>query len=805
MSLPPISIPFAANMTAFNAGLAAAATKIDMLSAKAGAVGKSMSNVGSSMMATGMQMGMALTLPLVAAEKSVTGSFLKFDKALTEAMAVNAAVTKEQKQRASDTAKTLSTELAFSADKLAQSFFYLFSAGLDAEQAIKALGPTARFAMAGVFDLETAVSLAMDSLMSMGMESKNAVENQKNLIHVTDVLVKANASADASVLEFSKSLTNYAGSTGRMFGKSIEEVVSVLEEFAMQGTKAQKAGMLYAMVMRYMSQASIKNRDVFDKMNISVYDTAGNMRDMADIVGDMENAFAGMSPEQVQMSLLELGFTAKALGGITKLLGKSEDLKRFKQGLMEAGGATKRMSDEQMTAWANKIELVHNRLNLAAITIGEKLTPHIYVLKSYIADMVEGFSKLADTTQWTIVKIAALAAAMPIVLFFAGAILKSFGSVLFLFSRIGLVVAGLASTFGGFIFLLTGVAAAAVAFFAAFDPTKSFGQNVKASIDGIRSGFERITGAIKEAADSVWTVLGPAIHDVWRSFEPDIKNIGDQLRSFLDDSVDITSQAIKNVGGFFTNFAQNMVILDKWVLQNQNELFTSALSWYWEYTKAQFVNTFSFLKRVIDTFFMSLDHALRFAASTIGNVFSNLWNAVFHGGDFEKNFGDAMNKATENFNKNFMGELSEIWVQREWAGPKAGHFKNIPKFNFNLDLASKKAEDFAKGVEKSTDTVNDAADQLETPPGGPGAGGPTTPDKDVESLLTNVTTSALQMGTAEAFTAAYRGSNYDTVDKKIEQNTDITAKESKTQTMLLEEIADSVSGGLGDKFEVADI
>eukprot|EP01050_Picozoa_sp_SAG11_P025964 SAG11_NODE_6048_length_1400_cov_0.771714_3_plen_204_part_01 len=142
---------------------------------------------------------------------SATKEFIAFDDAMNQSLAImNATV--EQQEDMGRTARQVALETTFSAKETAESFFFLASAGLDAEQQIEALPQVAKFAQAGMFDMATATDLATDAQSALGLTVSDAQQNLTNLTRVTDVLVKANTLANASVQQFSEALTSKAGS-----------------------------------------------------------------------------------------------------------------------------------------------------------------------------------------------------------------------------------------------------------------------------------------------------------------------------------------------------------------------------------------------------------------------------------------------------------------------------------------------------------------------------------------------------------------------------------------------------------------
>ena len=186
VSLGHLQVIVSANARQFERVLKRAEQKIT-------ATSKKMSSIG-------LKMSMALTAPLAAVATKSVYSFAKFDDAMTKSTAIMGNLSDDMKKKMEDTARTMSTQTITSAQDLAKSYYYLASAGMTAEQSIGALSTVEKFAVAGTFDMAKATELLSDSQKALGLDSKNTAENMKGLLRVSDVLVRANTLANASVL-----------------------------------------------------------------------------------------------------------------------------------------------------------------------------------------------------------------------------------------------------------------------------------------------------------------------------------------------------------------------------------------------------------------------------------------------------------------------------------------------------------------------------------------------------------------------------------------------------------------------------
>jgi len=324
--------------------------------------------------------------------------FAKFDAALTQSKAIMGDLTETMEKDMADAAREVAKVSTFSAEQAAESFFFLASAGLDAEASIAALPRVAQFAQAGMFDMSRATDLLTDAQSALGLTIRDdAVKNMENMIAVSDVLVRANTLSNATVEQFSTSLTTKAGPALRTLGKDIEEGVAVLAAFADQGIKGEEAGTQLSIVLRDLSTKAIKNKEDFAALGVSVFDSNGEMRNLGDIIGNLETALDGMSDETAKATLLQLGFADRSVQSILALLGTSDAIKGYETALRSASGFTDTVANKQLETFSSQVKLLESAFIDVAIQIGEELTPYLQDLIPVIQDLLPIVGqKLAD-------------------------------------------------------------------------------------------------------------------------------------------------------------------------------------------------------------------------------------------------------------------------------------------------------------------------------------------------------------------------------------------------------------------------
>jgi TP901 family phage tail tape measure protein len=211
------------------------------------------------------------------------------------------------------------------------------------------LALVAKFAQAGLFDLSQATDLLTDAQSALGLSMKDPIKHAANMARVADVLVKANTIANASVEQFSESLTTKAAASLRRVNKDVVEGVAVLAAYADQGIKGAEAGTALSIIMRDLTTKAIKNAAAFRRYNVQVFNSSGKMANLIDIVSDLEKALAGMSDQQAKATLLQMGFADRSVVFLSSLIGMSENMRRYEDALKRAGGTMERVAGKQLT------------------------------------------------------------------------------------------------------------------------------------------------------------------------------------------------------------------------------------------------------------------------------------------------------------------------------------------------------------------------------------------------------------------------------------------------------------------------
>jgi TP901 family phage tail tape measure protein len=373
----------------------------------------------------------AATAAIAGVATASVAAFAKFDDKLNQSIAIMGDVSDVMRNDMADAAREVAKTTTFSADQAAESFYFLASAGLDAEASIAAMPSVAKFAQAGMFDMALATDLLTDAQSALGLSIKDdAVANMENMVRVSDTLARASQLANATIEQFSTSLTTKAGTALNKVGKDVEEGAAALAVFADQGVKGELAGTQLTNTIFGLSDRAKAVPGQFEALGISVFDSAGNMANFADIAEDFSEALGDMSVQQKLATLNNLGFTKQARAGLLLLMDNQDALRGYEEALRSAGGTTEEVAENQLKSLTAQFELAKSRIADVGISIGAALAPELLKLIGAIEPIAEEIGpELVKFFQGLAPVIAKVVAVIPQLMTILTAILPIFGGL----------------------------------------------------------------------------------------------------------------------------------------------------------------------------------------------------------------------------------------------------------------------------------------------------------------------------------------------------------------------------------------
>lgn len=195
-----------------------------------------------------------------------------------------------------ETAIQLGADTVFSASEAAQGIEAMEKAGLSAKDILGGgLRGSLSLAAAGSLDVASAAEVAATALVQFKLTGAD-------MGHVADLLAAGAGKAQGEVSDLALAL-KYVGPIASGMNISLEETVGALSAFASQGILADQAGTSLRGVLAALTSPSKQAQAEISRLGITLYDQNGAFLGLANMAGQLEKAYAGVSDEAKDASL----------------------------------------------------------------------------------------------------------------------------------------------------------------------------------------------------------------------------------------------------------------------------------------------------------------------------------------------------------------------------------------------------------------------------------------------------------------------------------------------------------------------
>ena len=411
--------------------------------------------------------------------------FAGFEQRMARVRALTGATGKDF-QRLADEARRLGESTVFSASQAAEAMSFFALAGFDVEQILKAIGPTLNLAAAGQLEIAQAADIAAKIMAGMGIEADN-------LAGAVDVLTQAMTTANTDLNQLGDAM-KFIGPIAKSAGLAFEEVVAAVQLLSNTGIQGEMAGTTLRGAILSLTSPGQEAADQLRRLGVSVADAEGNVRPLADILGDLNRAMDGLGSAE-RLDILGRIFPARTAAGVAELLSQGADkLRAYTRALRQSGGMAARIAGVQLNTLRGDAVILKSALEGLAIAVGEALVGPLRVVANVAAKVVSTMTKWVRENRDLVIMVAAAALAIGA----AGTAMVTLG------------VAAQATSFvlGGLASILAGVKIAFAAATAALGAMLSPIGLVVAAVAGLGTAVVVYTGAAGDALDWLKTQFG---------------------------------------------------------------------------------------------------------------------------------------------------------------------------------------------------------------------------------------------------------------------------------------------------------
>lgn len=297
---------------------------------------------------------------------------LDYSQSMAKVRAVTGA-TDEQFQTLQETAKALGASTQFTASEVASAMSYMGMAGMKTDTILQALPDTLNLAAAGALDMGSAANIVTNILAGFGMEAED-------LSRATDVLSKTFTSSNTDLMMLGESM-KYAAPVAKAFGITFEETSAIIGMFGNAGIQGSMAGST-------LRQALVQLDKSAEEFGLTIYDTSGKMRPMADILADLE------AKNLTASEAMEL-FQLRAGPGMMALLDQgSGALKQFTEDLKNSGGTAENIATVQMEGLHGEMVKLKSSFEAVQISVAEAIGPAVSSMADKFTGLFREVSKV---------------------------------------------------------------------------------------------------------------------------------------------------------------------------------------------------------------------------------------------------------------------------------------------------------------------------------------------------------------------------------------------------------------------------
>lgn len=498
--------------------------------------GKAISNIGSTMTK-------AITTPIVGVAAAAVKTAADFEASMSKVGAIVGDVKKEEfsgimqkakemglsfKEGTDETetamnilkakAQQMGATTSFSASESAEAMQYMAMAGWKTADMMDGIAGIMNLAAASGEDLATTSDIVTDALTAFGMTAKDSTR-------FADVLATTSANANTNVSMMGATFQKVAPVAGAL-GYSVEDMALGIGLMANSSVKAEVAGTSLKSALANM--ASGKYDKAMTKYGISLTKTDGTMKSFREVVENLRSSLGGLN-EKEQIAAATAIFGKNSFSDMLTIVNAStEDFNKLTAAIDGSAGSAEIMTKKMLDNLNGQLTLLKSAMEGVAITIGNKLLPHVSKVVGWAQKAFEWINNLSDAQVDNIVKWAGIVAAIgPVIMIFGkivttiGSVRKTWGKAIQIFAKFGSVAKLITSPAGIVIGVLAAIALAAFLIIKNWDQVKGFLQGIGSwfknafekagfSVEGFKTKFTsikdtigRITGKISDLCESV--------------------------------------------------------------------------------------------------------------------------------------------------------------------------------------------------------------------------------------------------------------------------------------------------------------
>lgn len=291
----------------------------------------------------------------------------------------------------SDNSKKWAMEYGLSTKSVHSGMQELVKAGYDANQVTASMPAILNASKASGEDFNTVMQATTSILSQYGLGAKEAGR-------VTDSLSFVANKTKAGFKDMGDAMV-YVGPVAKSVGMDLEQTASAIGILSNAGIQGEQAGTALRGALTRLLKPSEQNAEAMKELGFSAEEFKKGQIDLPDVIDRITKSTEGMTDAE-KASLIAKAFGTESQTAMNALVNEGSDaLRGLTKETKGATGYTKELAKAMNSTDAAKFAQAKAKMEVLAVTIGQKLLPVIVPLVEDIADLASKFADLPEPVQ----------------------------------------------------------------------------------------------------------------------------------------------------------------------------------------------------------------------------------------------------------------------------------------------------------------------------------------------------------------------------------------------------------------------